>query len=188
MKILWLAIFATALHFNGCSGVQVNQDYDPTTDFKSMNAYRWESETQTPTGDLRIDNPLRDTRIRAAVERLLAEKGFIKSADDAPTFLIRYQYVLRRKIESSGTGGGIGFGMGSYGRHGGIAVGTGNSIREYDEGALVIDLVAATPETLLWRGTGIQRFREYDDPAKTSRDINTLVEKILDQFPPITKK
>ena len=132
----------------GVLGVQVNQDYDPATDFKSMQAYRWESETQQKTGDLRIDNPLRDTRIRTAVARQLSDKGFVQSTDDAPTFLVRYQYTLRQKIESDGAGGGIGFGIGSFGRSGGVAIGTGNNIREYDEGSLTIDFVDATSQTL----------------------------------------
>ncbi|MBC2742825.1 MAG: DUF4136 domain-containing protein [Desulfosarcina sp.] len=79
---------------------------------------------------------------------------------------------------------GYPYGIGSSGRHGGIAIGTGNSVREYDEGSLVIDLVDTASDALLWRGTGTQRFTEYDDPAKTTGDINALVEKILAQFPP----
>ncbi len=184
MRKIWFAVCAATLVLGGCSGVQVNQDYDPATDFSSMQAYRWESETQDKTGDLRIDNPLRDTRIRAAVERQLAGKGFVKSEDGTSAFLVRYQYTLRQKIESDGAGGGIGFGIGSFGRHGGVAIGTGNNLREYDEGTLTIDFVDAASQILLWRGTGTQRFREYKDPEKASRDINTLVEKILAQFPP----
>ncbi len=125
MGKIWFAVFAATLVLGGCSGVQVNQDYDPATDFSSLQAYRWESETQEKTGDLRIDNPLRDSRIRTAVARQLSDKGFVQSADGEATFLVRYQYTLRQKIESDGAGGGIGFGIGSYGRHGGVAIGTG---------------------------------------------------------------
>lgn len=184
MRKIWLAVCATAFVVGGCSGVQVNQDYDPATDFNSMQAYRWESETQEKTGDLRIDNPLRDTRIRRAVARQLSDKGFVRSEDGTATFLVRYQYRLRQKIESDGAAGGIGFGIGSFGRSGGVAIGTGNNIREYDEGSLTIDFIDAASQTLLWRGTGTQRFREYKDPEKARQDINTLVEKILAQFPP----
>ena len=46
MRKIWFAVFAATLVLGGCSGVQVNQDYDPATDFSSMEAYRWESETQ----------------------------------------------------------------------------------------------------------------------------------------------
>jgi len=172
-----------AVLLSGCSGITVSQDYEPGTNFTSLNTYAWSSATQEKTGDPRIDNPLRDTRIRAAVEQVLAAKGFVLTTDPAPSFLVKYQYTLRQKIESSGTGGGIGFGIGSYGRHGGIAIGTGNNVSEFEEGSLVIDVTAPT-DTLLWRGTGNQRFKEYDDPAKSKADIDALVEKTLEQFPP----
>lgn len=182
MKKRWISLLLTTLIAAGCSGINVSQDYDPATNFGTLTTFRWESETQEATGDPRIDNPLRDTRIRTAIERVLAEKGFIPSANTAPTFLVRYQYTLRQKIESGG--GGVGFSIGSYGRHGGIAVGTGNPVHEYDEGMLTIDLVNAYSPPQLWRGTGTHRFKEYDNPEKVTRDINTLVEKILAQFPP----
>ncbi|MFO7716513.1 DUF4136 domain-containing protein, partial [Desulfosarcina sp.] len=184
IRKFWFALLVTALVVSGCSGIQVSQDYDPATDFGSLKTYRWASASQAKTGDLRIDNPLRDKRIREAVVRHLAEKGFIQSTEDAPNFLVRYQYVLRQKIESDG--GGIGFGIGSYGHSGGIAIGTGtgNNLRGYDEGSLTIDFIDSGSQALLWRGTGSQRFKEYDDPAKTTADINALVESILAQFPP----
>lgn len=184
MKKGWIAFVVAALVVTGCSGIRVSQDYDPATDFRLMSTFDWADETQAKTGDPRIDNPLRDTRIREAVERLLTKKGFVRPDGGTPSFLVRYQYLLRSKIESDGTAGSIGFGIGSYGRHGGIAIGTGNNVREYDEGSLVIDLVAPASDALLWRGTGTQRFREYADPEKTSGDINALVERILVQFPP----
>jgi hypothetical protein len=188
MKNGWIAIALAALVVTGCSGIQVNQDYDPATNFGSLKTYRWASKNQPKTGDLRLDNPLRDQRIRAAVERRLADQGFIRSMEGPPTFLVRYQYTLGRIIEADGAGGGIGFGIGSFGRGGGIAIGsgTGYGVREYDQSSLTIDFIDPGSETLLWRGTGSQRFKAYDDPAKATADINTLVETVLAQFPPRT--
>jgi len=184
MRKQWTTIVVALCVMMGCSGIRVAQDYDTQTRFDDLQSYRWATATQPESGDPRIDNPLRDTRIRAAVERVLAEKGFNRSQEENWGFLIRYQYTLRQKIESTGTSSGIGFGYGRRGRYGGVAIGTGDSIRQYDEGTLVIDFQAAASGELLWRGTGIQRFRQYDDPAKTTSDINQLVEKILGQFPP----
>lgn len=188
MKKGWIAIVVATIAYIGCSGINVSQDYEPAANFQSMSTYRWAMLNQEKTGDARMDNPLRDTRIRAAVERILEGKGFTKTAGDNPTFLVRYQNIMRRKIESDGGGPRVGFGVGSYGRHGGIAVGTGNSVREYDEGTLVIDFVAPATEDLIWRGSGSQRFKEYGDPQKATRDVNLLVEKILEQFPPDSQK
>jgi hypothetical protein len=169
----------------GCSGIQVNQDYDPATDFSGLRTYRWETPVQASTGDPRIDNPLQDARIRQAVDRNLHTKGYTLASDNAPaTFSVRYQYLLRQRIESDGTRGRVGFGIGSYGRHGGIAIGTGDSVREYDEGSLIIDFWDTDRNTLLWRGNGVHRYRTYNDPNKAKRDIDQLVEKILEQFPP----
>lgn len=184
MKNRWSMIVLAILVTTGCSGIQTSQDYDPATDFQSIKTFGWASPSQPQTGDQRIDNPFRDARIRAAIQRRLEEKGFVFKPDQAADFLVRYQYTLRRRIDSAGTGGGIGFGIGSYGRSGGIAIGTGNDVREVDEGTLVIDLVSAGSDALLWRGNGTERFQEYDDPNQAGQDINKLVETILNQFPP----
>ena len=181
-----LSIFFMALLLAGCSGVTVSQDFDPATAFDGLETFAWASKTQAETGDPRIDNPLRDKRIRAAVERVLTQKGFVP-ADGAPaSFLIRYQYLLRRRVDSAGGGPSFGVGVGSVGSRGSIAMGTstGGAIREVDEGSLIIDFVDPETDALLWRGTGTQTFREYQDPARTTRDIDTLVERVLAQFPP----
>lgn len=184
MKPLWLVTIAAALMLIGCAGIRVSQDYDPATHFGPITTYNWQSPTQEKTGDWRIDNPLQDARIRAAVDRLLAEKGVNRSTDATPAVLVRYRYVLRPKLESDGAGSGIGFGIGSYGRHGGVAFGTGGGVRQYDEASLIIDLIDPETDALIWRGSGTQRHTEHDDPVKATTAIDRLVERILAQFPP----
>ena len=186
MRYKWLFNLAAVVVLTACSSVNVSQDYDPATTFPLSGTYAWVSETQEKTGDPRIDNPLRDSRIRAAVARVLAQKGYTSTDGGVPALLVQYQYLLRSKIDSYNSSPTVGFGVGSYGRHGGIAIGTstGDQVREYDEGSLVIDFLASQGKDLLWRGTGTQAFKQYDDPEKTIRDIDALVEKILEQFPP----
>lgn len=184
MKHIWLLVVVMATLFAGCSGIRVHQDYDPASDFSVLTNFAWSSETRAKTGDPRMDNPLRDTRIRWAVEELLHEKGYEKSMIGTPEFLVRYQYFLRRKIESRGMSSGFGFGVGSHGHHGGIAIGTGDRLEDFDEESLTIDFLKYQSGSLLWRGTGTQRFTEYSDPSKATDSIHALVEKILDQFPP----
>jgi len=184
MKYRWVLFFIVTLCFAACSGIQVSQDYAPSADFSALNSYQWKSKTQEKTGDPRLDNPLRDTRIRDAVTRVFEGKGFDLAENETPSFHVAYQNVLRRKIESSGSSGSVGFGVGSYGRRGGVAIGTGTEVREVEEGSLIIDVLNPESGELLWRGTGSQRYREYTDPEKTISDINALVNKILDQFPP----
>ncbi|BBO89264.1 DUF4136 domain-containing protein [Desulfosarcina ovata] len=191
MKRGWFAIAVAVLTTLGCAGVQVSQDYDPATDFVSLSTFAWATPTQEKTGDPRIDNPLQDTRIRRSVERTLSGKGYRLVTLSKPTFRVRYQYVLRQRINTSGSSGGVGFGVGvgSFGRRGGIAIGTGtgSAVDTYDEASLVIDVIADGSDRMLWRGTGTHRYKAYDDPATATADIDRLVENILAQFPPETK-
>lgn len=184
MKHRGVLIVLMAIFVAGCSGIRVHQDYDPSSDLGGLTTFAWVSETQVKTGDPRIDNPLRDDRIRWSVEHLLHEKGYGRVEAGTPSFYIRYRYGLRQKIESRGTGGHFGFGMGSSGHHGGAFIGTGTEVEDFDEGTLIIDFLKDQSGSLLWRGNGIQRFTEYSDPGKSSAAIHALVEKILDQFPP----
>lgn len=168
----------------GCSSVKVSQDYNTAQDFNGYKRYAWQHETQAKTGDVRIDNPFLDERIRQAVDRTLAERGFQRTDNGPHDFQVRYLYTIRAKIESDDMRTGFGFGVGSRGRYGGISVSSGTSVNEYDEGMLVIDIVESQSDALLWRGTGTRRVSDHSDPEKTTKSVNELVEKILGQFPP----
>ncbi len=172
----------------GCSGVKVSQDYDPARDFSGLKTYSWQSETQSATGDVRVDNPLLNTRIRAAIERSVVQKGYTKVPYAVADFRINYQYTIRRTIGSDEVSTGIGFGIGGFGHRsgaaGGIGIGTGNSINEYDESMLVIDFIHAGSGDLAWRGIGTRRLSTQSDPEKTIAEINEIVDEIMAQFPP----
>ncbi len=169
---------------SACSSVKVSQDYDLDKTLPAMQTYQWKTAGQPETGDVRIDNPLLDTRIRKSVDRVFSAKGFQKVPAGTPDFMVAYQFSISSKIRSDDLRTGAGFGMGSYGRHGGIAVSTGSTVTQYDEGLLVIDLTGVKNGDLLWRGNGTLRLPEHMDPEKSEKVVNELVEKILEQFPP----
>lgn len=177
-----------ALVLNACTSVRVNQDYDVASDFTRFQTYRWANDVQPKTGDPRVDNPLLDNRIRKAVEQVLAGKGLRRSDKDASDFTVAYNLVIQSRIESSpvSIGVGTGFGIGS-GSFGGVGVGTSN-VDSYDEGLLIIDFTDDGNGELIWRGTGSKRLSGPSDPLKTTEIVNTIVEKILAQYPPTTKK
>ncbi len=185
--LLMLILLSVSIFF-GCSTVQVGQDYDPAKTFSHLRTYDWQSKIQEKTGDPRVDNPLIDTRIRKAVDRSLMGKNYPKVSNGTPDFYVAYQFVIHRKIESDSLQSGVGFGFGSYGNFGGIGIGTGGDISEYDEGMLIIDIIDAKSGGLLWRGTGTRRVSLQSDPEKTTQNVNETVDKIMAQFPPIQKK
>ena len=180
-----LALLATVL---GCSGIEVSQDFDPATSLSGLKTYDWKSGTQEKTGDVRTDNPLLDARIRAAVDRSLSERGYQRVSNRTPDFYVGYQYTVRSKVGSDDAGIGVGFGIGSFGSHGGIGISSGSGVSEYDEGTLVIDFIDPSNSDLIWRGTGTRRVSQHSDPEKRTKNINETVDKILAQFPPKLKR
>lgn len=185
-NIRLLLIVLLIMAISACSSVQVSQDYDLGKPLPVLKTYRWQSAEQAKTGDVRVDNPLLNERIRRAVDRVLAQKGFEKAAAGTPDFKVAYQFSINQKIRSDDVNTGFGFGMGSRGGFGGIAIGTGSNVTQHDEGLLVIDLTDSQG-TLLWRGTGTRYLPEHTNPEKAEKIYNELVEKILEQFPPKTR-
>ena len=189
MKKIWLFLFILLIvAAGGCSGIKVSQDYDLGKVLPVMKTYQWKTTTQAQTGDVRVDNPLLDARIRKAVDRAFSEKGFQKVTAGTPDFEVGYQFSISKKIQSDDLRTGFGFGMGSYGRHGGVAISTGSTVTQYDQGLLVIDLTDVKSGDLLWRGNGTHRLPEHIDPEKTEKIVKEIVEKILAQFPPEPKE
>ena len=185
MRKLKNVIFLTFLaFFTGCSGIEVSQDYDSVADFSNLKTFNWYLAKQKKTGDLRVDNPLLDSRIRKAVDRSLAKKGYQRIFKGTPDFYVGYKYAIYTRIGSERVSTGIGFGFGGSGSFGGIGIGTGGDVREYDEGMLVIDITETKNGKLLWRGTGTRHVSRHSDPKKITKEVNDKVDKILAQFPP----
>lgn len=179
-----LTLFLLITFSYGCSGIKVSQDYDANTNLSGLKTYRWQTLKQQKTGDVRIDNPLLDSRIRTAVDNTLQIKNIQKSSTNPPDFYIGYQYSIRSKIKSSAPKSSVGVGFGSYGRRGAIGVSSGTDITEYDEGLLVIDMTEPQNGNLLWRGSATSPINQHASPEKVTRKIATIVEKVLNQFPP----
>ena len=186
LKFIKIYLLLTITLVVGCSSVKASQDFDPSKNIATLKTFAWKTETQPPTGDIRVDNPLLDARIRDAVERNLTARGYQKQTGATPDFFIVYKYVIQRKLDSDRPQTGIGFGIGSFGSRGGIGISTGTSVSEYDQGLLVIDFLDARDDGLLWRGNGSRRVDQHTDPAKITERINEMVDKIMTQISPLS--
>ncbi|MBC2716625.1 MAG: DUF4136 domain-containing protein [Desulfobacteraceae bacterium] len=171
----------------GCSSIKVSQDYNQSMDFSSLKTYAWKYEEQKQTGDVQLDSPLLDDRIRSAIDRSLSARGYRQDAEGNPDFYIEYHTTIQSRIESDNTRSGLSVGVGRATRYGSVAVSSDSGIREYDEGMLVIDLIDADSEVLIWRGVGSRRVTSQSKPEKITKNVNETVKKILDQFPPEKK-
>ena len=177
------ALAALALLLWGCSPVRVSLDYDVSADFARYRTFDWYPGPQPKTGDVRVDSPLLDARIRTAVTDTMLAKGYRRVTDARPDLYLAYHLTIRSKFEADTFN--TGFGYGGYPYWGGVGYET--RIREYDEGMLIVDIIDVASDKLIWRGTGTRRVTEQSDPEKTTRVVNQTVAEILSQFPPQPK-
>lgn len=176
-SIAILLVFLSA-----CANVQVSQDYDPLADLAQYESWRWREAVQPAVGDLRIDNPLLDRRIRTAVNNHLESRDIIRSGDPAE-IVLSYRLDVERRIESDPTHTTVSFGRYYHPWYG--SIGTETRIRQYDESRLTIDIHSADIGRLLWRGVGTYQYKAYKTPQDAAAAIQEIVDKILIQFPPV---
>ena len=175
-------LLAVAAILAGCSTVQVSQDYDPTLVAHRNQTWQWGQANQPVTGDLRVDNPLLNNRIRRAIESHLADRH-IKQDRQHPDLYISYHLVIQQKIQSYSSYPT--FGVGYYYYPWSWSYDADVHVYQYDECQLTIDVKAADTNALIWRGTGVYRYKTYKTPYEAAKDMQRTVDQILSQFPPV---
>ena len=187
MRDYWKGIVVVFLGIllAGCSSVQVSQDYDLHADLSKFGTWQWKYPVQVATGDIRVDNPLLDRRIRRSVEKHLSGRN-IMLAGETPELYLVYNLAVERQIYSDSYYSSVGVGSYYHPWYGGI--GTETRIYQYDESRLTIDILSSGTDALLWRGVGTYRFKTYKTPQAAAEAIQKTVDKILMQFPPADQR
>jgi hypothetical protein len=175
MYRLTLGLFAAAalaaLTASGCASMNVRSYAEPGIDFTEYYSYKWESSDLETTGDPRLDaNPFFGDRVRADVDEQLVTWGFTKT-DGPAHLLLHYHISLTQKLNMNGT----------------------DRSREsctdcrpfvYDAGTLVLDLVDARTNTVVWRGWAEGSFDGLIDNQDVMEEtIDATVTRILEKFP-----
>ncbi len=172
------------------SAISVTNDYDKGVDFKKYKTFSfYHLKTTGEVSQVNAD------RLVNAIVLEMKGKGFVESSDN-PDLLINAVTVITEKeavsvsSEYYGYGGyyrpyayGYGYGYGTgYPVENTAAVNTYN----YRDGTIMIDILEAKSEKLIWEGTGTAEINtKPSDPAKV---IGYAVSKIMESFPPEPKK
>ncbi|NTW51103.1 MAG: DUF4136 domain-containing protein [Chlorobiaceae bacterium] len=192
----WLFSMVTLLMLAGCSTYSVVSDYDNTIPFGSYKSYRWSTEGGAKiSDDLLAKNPLIYKHIRKAVDRELAAKGFVLKENGPVDFTMSIHAGIRERVMAAPPTVGFAYHSGYYrGRHGRAysafyydPYGPYPRLTYYEEGTLIIDVIDTKIDDLAWRGVGRGIVRDYNSTADMHREIDEIVNKILVQFPPLTR-
>jgi hypothetical protein len=175
-KAVCLGIFLCAA---SCAQILVTQDYDRDVNFTGFKTYGWHAiERSIEMNDLVIN------RVKEAVSDELRRKGF-RQVQENSDLLVNIHVVTRQKISISDWG----YPSGGYWRRGydyGYGYGYGGiSSRTYEEGTLMIDMIDAAENNLVWRGTATDIVDPSLSPEERTLEINKAVALILQEFPPV---
>jgi uncharacterized protein DUF4136 len=169
---------------------KIGYDFDRSANFNAYHTYDWLSGEQEKTGDRRADSSDVDMRIRIAVGAQLLSKGYQKLSDGKPDFYVAYHIGLKDMTPTVSTQyysdgmAGRPFSYSADTRSAGGAKPTASEAPSYLTGSLLIDIIDAASDKLVWRGTAAGEV----DPGLTSQErderTRTIVHKMLSHFPP----
>ncbi|MDD5218333.1 MAG: DUF4136 domain-containing protein [Candidatus Omnitrophica bacterium] len=187
---MFLTLFGIAA-LSGCALMEVSSDWDSTEDFSKFKTYAWASDKQAITGNPQLDNDLLDKRIRSAVDRDLQAKGFQKTPDPNPDFLVSYKASVEGKLDVTNVpgevyespwsmpDGTVGLGWDTWG--------AASFVTQYDEGTVLLDVADAKTKKLVWRGSVSAVVGQNLTPEEKQQRIDEAIQKVLVKFPPKKK-
>ncbi len=153
----------------------VTSDYDHNANFnkyKTFKIFQPDAQHQTVSS-------LNQDRIYSAVRANMVAKGFSETTD-ADMLVNIITVVKNQKYLSANTYGSGGF-YRPYMWGGGFSQ-TTVTVQDDKEGSLIIDIVDAKANQLLWTGTGNQQIDQpLSDPVN---QIPVIINKIMISFPP----
>jgi len=174
----------------GCSTFSVSTDYDTSVNFSTYHAYRWQKADEAPAGkDLLAANPLVYRRVRDAVDRQLAAKGYLYRETGPVDFTVSAVATVREmaRLEPGPEYWNFGY---YRGRGGWYRTWWGDPmpyVDYYEEGALLIDITDTSKHELSWQGIVRGMVHDYDSPEQMKLRIEEAVGKLLLSFPPVRK-
>jgi hypothetical protein len=162
-----LALFGTLVFAQ-----DITYDFDRAANFSRFKTYSW-------VRGRRIGDELNHKRIVSAIDAQLASRGLTRSAAaSGADLLVAYHANFDRDLQING----FSTGWGSY------AFGPGRTgtarVEEILVGTLIVDLVDAKTETIVWRGTATKQINVRANPDERDKEIKKGTEKLFHNYPP----
>lgn len=181
-KLLLISVIALLILMSGCAKVQVSQDYALDFQFGSNGSFGWNLQIMEENSGLLQQDELLANRFKRAIETVLATRGFHQG--DSPEILVSCSYSVSKMLQAEPVSSGFGYGFGRYGRYGTVGIYSGTSIRQYQQGLLVINIHEGHTGRLVWKGVGTREVFTHANPDDVSTMVYEMVEAVLNQFPP----
>ncbi|MCF6312081.1 MAG: DUF4136 domain-containing protein [Verrucomicrobiales bacterium] len=184
-----LAILTLALTAASCSTITVQNRHDESEDFSRFRSYAWMPKAKA-TGNVPIDEPAVDRRIKKVVEEQLHFKGFRKASATEADFLIGYQVAVDSQLSANDVATHYDFDTTKTDPKLIGSVQTDSSardltyVRTYEQGTLILNVADAKSNELVWWSTAQAEVSAADSIEVRRKRIQKAVSQMLKEFPP----
>jgi hypothetical protein len=174
-----IAAVVTSLAVASCAPtIVVSSHVEHGLNFSKYRSFNWGPADALPTGDPRLDkDPYFKDRVQGAVEKQLATRGIELTSSGTPELLIHYHANIRERLDIDHIDRVHGY----Y-----DAQSAPPATISYDAGTLVLDIIDARTNRLIWRGWAQHSVEDMlHDPDRMARTINEAVTRMLKRLPPL---
>lgn len=173
------AALLSALALSACAArMTVSSHVEHGLDFSRYRTFDWGPADALPTGDPRLDqDPFFKDHVQGAVERGLSAKGLMLPASGSPDLLIHYHAHISKRIDVNRIDHVYGYGYCSQ-------PGCPSDVVQYEAGTLVLDIVDAKTNQLIWRGWAQNSVADMlEDRDVMAKTIDEAVARMLLRLP-----
>lgn len=169
-----LLLFYVTTYATACSTITVNTSYEAGVDFDRYKTYGWMPGVRT-TGSLPeiIGAGRVGFFVEKTVELELTDRGYEKEKRPGkkPDFFLFYRAHAEEKLDPTV----VPYSCGE------VICGQSLDIKTIREGTLVLDIIDAESNRVVWRGTAVS---VLSDPSNRQEMISEAVYRMLRNFPP----
>ena len=179
--------FLLVLFISGCASNGANYDFDTAFDFSAIKSFAWSESTDEATSKSITATPLVHQQVRESIEANLNAKGLQNVDAASADMLVTYHLsVAVTGHTSSSVSVGIGRSRGGGGTRSSIGISGSVPVggRAVQEGTMVIALIDAKSNSVIWEGSSSRQLARSSSPEQQQALVNEVVNEILVNFPP----
>jgi hypothetical protein len=158
------------------AGMKVKTERWQGADLSSYETYTWRTGHDAGSGHALAEGSRLSARLQEIGDELLAEHGLERSPDEESDLWIRYTGVAEEMLQIEGTErdlGGISW-VGDPHAH---------SMMSYKRGTLLVEIIDAESEKVIWAGWATDVIPSLPDPEKVGKKAEKAMRKILKELP-----
>jgi hypothetical protein len=161
-------------------------DYDQSFPFAEYETYRWYDDDHNSRESQYRRYNSSDQRVRNTADQELMQRGLRQGARGQADFWVNYHVTKRQTQKISGQEQGMhgGVAAGTYGRSVSVGYSSGQSVKTYEDGTAMFDVIDIKTGRIVWRGVAEGRLKNNMSKAEREQLTITVVHELLKQFPP----